>query len=286
MARPEISVVTVTHGRLPVLLDKAEALRRQTLEPASFEWIVVANGDPAGAAALRSAELPFPTDIVESDTNLPIGAARNLAAARASAPVLLMSDDDCLPNPEALAGHLRAHRETGGEAVVVAPLRLPDALRVGAQREPFERSFHLGRRALWINATGANTSLPRPAFEAVGGYDESFVDYGGEDPDLALRLRRRGARFRYEPTAWAYHVGRVLGQDPERAYLAGRAHRRIFDRDPSLEVGVLLGVHPWLLAAKRWLLSGPARRLLPDEVRVYERAYLEGASGWAEGAER
>lgn len=255
-----------------------DALRGQTLAPDGFEWIVVANGDPEAAEVVRKAALPFSTSVVETAENGAIAAARNLGARRARAPLLLMSDDDCLPNPEAVAGHVRAHRDARYGVAVIGPLRLPSSLRVGRRREPFEGAMRFGRRAAWINATGANTSFPRPAFEAVGGYDETFVDYGGEDPDLALRLRRHGLRFRYEPSAWAYHAGTILDRDPRRAYLAGRAHRRIFERERSVEVGLLLGVHPGMLGAKRWLLTGPLRWFLSDARRSYELAYLDGAA--------
>lgn len=278
----ELSVVTVTHGRVPLLLRKLEHLLKQSLPADRFEWRVLANGDPAAATALRDLDTPFATTVVDSSENLPIAVARNRAAAGARGRVLLMSDDDCLPGPACLRAHAAAHAAQPG-SVVVGPLRLPEELRVGRRREPFERAARIGRRALWINATGANTSLPRDAFVAVGGYDERFVDYGGEDPDLALRLKRRGLRFRYAGAAWALHAGRVLGGDPRRAYLAGRAHRAIYDRDRSLEVGLLLGVHPWLLGAKRALLSGPLSRWLDPEVVAYERAYLEGAAAGGEG---
>lgn len=277
MPAPDVSVITVTRGRVPLLLRKRDHLEAQSLPPERFEWRVLANGDPDAAEALRSESTSFETTVLESRENLPIAAARNRAAQRARGRLLLMSDDDCLPGPECLRAHVSAH-DAHRASVVVGPLRLPDELRAGRRREPFERAARLGNRALWINATGANTSLPREAFDAVGGYDESFVAYGGEDPELALRLRRAGLRFRFEPAAWAYHVGRILGGDVERAYLAGRAHRIVFERSRSLEVGLLLGVHPWLVPFKRALLRGPLRWVLDEDALSYEVAYLEGAT--------
>lgn len=276
-ARPvAVTVVTVTHDREELLLRKAQSLMGQTLPAERFEWRVLANADAAAAAALRRLPTPFDKVVLESDENLPIGAARNRAAEGGHGSILLMSDDDCLPSEGCLAAHVEAHRGSA-TTVVVGPLRLPEELRSGRQREPFERAFGLGRAALWIHATGANTSIPRRAFEAVGGYDESFVEYGGEDPDLALRLRESGARFRFARRAWAYHAGRTLGQDPKRAYLAGRAQYRVYRNNGGLDVGLLLGVHPILLTLKRWVLGSGLRRLLSPELAQYESAYLEGA---------
>lgn len=272
---PDVSVVTVTHGRRALVLRKAEALARQTLAPERFEWRVLANGDAAAGAALQALRTPFATVVLESAENLPIAAARNRAAAGAGAPLLLMSDDDCLPGPSCLEAHLAAHRAAPG-SVVVGALRLPEELRQGARKEPFERPAAVAGRALWINATGANTSLPRAVFEGLGGYDETLVEYGGEDPELAWRLRGEGLRFRHLPGAWAYHVGRVLDDD-HKAFLAGRAHYRIYRRYRSAEMGWLLGVHPLMLALKRVWWGGPWRRWLPSALRAYETSYLEGA---------
>lgn len=282
-AAPELSVITVTHGRRELVLHKAETLARQTLPADRFEWRVLANGDPGAADALRALELPFSTVVLESDANLPIAAARNRAAADARTPLLLMSDDDVLPGPDCLAVHLRAHRDHP-DSVMVGALRLPESLRAGRRREPFERAASVAGRALWINATGANTSLPRELFARVGGYDERYVLYGGEDPDLAWRLRAQGVRFRHLPGAWAHHVGRILGGDDRKAALAGHAHYLLYRRTGAAEVGWLLGVHPWMLAVKRLWWGGPWRRWLPRDVVTYETAYLEGALRARRGA--
>lgn len=282
-ASPELSVITVTHGRRALVVHKAEALARQSLPAERFEWRVLANGDPEAADALRALELPFRTVVLESDANLPIAAARNRAAADARSPLLLMSDDDVLPGPSCLSVHLEAQRAHPG-SVMVGALRLPESLRAGRRREPFERAAAVAGRALWINATGANTSLPRALFERVGGYDERYVLYGGEDPDLAWRLRAEGVRFRYLPGAWAHHVGRILGADDRKAALAGHAHYLLYRRTGAAEVGWLLGVHPWMLAAKRLWWRGPWRRMLPRDLVTYETAYLEGALRARRGA--
>lgn len=271
-----LSVITVTRDREALLLRKAESLERQTLPPERFEWRVLANGDATAAQTLRRLSTRFDTVVLETDEDLPIGAARNRVARAARGDVLLMSDDDCVLSEGCLGAHLAGHHGPG-PTVVVGPLKLPEAMRRGRRKEPFEQAVGFGRLGLWAHATGANTSLPRSLFEDVGGYDESFIEYGGEDPDLALRLRGRGARFRIVREAWAYHLGRTLGQDPQRAYQAGRAQYRVYSDNPSVEVGLILGVHPWLLAMKRWLLSSAFRRLIPAELAEYERAYLRGA---------
>ncbi len=274
---PRLTIVTVTHGRSALLRRKLDSLEAQADAP-PFEWRVGINGrDPASREALEGRAPAFELALSSWPERLPAGQARNRLAAGARAPVLLMSDDDCLLAPGALAARMRAH-ERHPDAVVVGPLRLPDEMRRGGRREPFERSWAPFGRASWINATGANTSVPTAAFRDVGGYDASFRDYGGEDPDLALRLRERGLRFVFERGALAWHVGRTLGGPDAKPEAAGRAHWRVYRRHRSIEVGLLLGVHPAVLPLKWLLFAGPIARWLDRDTRTYELAYLRGAA--------
>ncbi|MEX2502920.1 MAG: glycosyltransferase family 2 protein, partial [Trueperaceae bacterium] len=232
LASGSLSVVTVTRDRPDLLLRKAQALARQTLATDAFAWRIWSNDPPAATDAtrqrLQGAGLPFAWSL-DGGEELPVGLARNRAAERACGAVLLLSDDDCLPDPDALASHLAFHADHPN-AAGIGPLRLPDELRRGRRAEPFERPLRLGGgRASWINLTGANSSVPSDAFRAVGGYDPAWRGYGGEDPELALRLRAHGLRFRHVPDAGAIHVGRVW-DDADKAYRAGWAHRRVADR--------------------------------------------------------
>ena len=187
-----LSVVTVTYRRVPLLLRKAASLGEQTLDPSRFEWCVVSNGDPEAAEALAELRTPFALRPLLLERNNSVAAARNAAAAAARGEILLLSDDDVMLPPGCLAAHLLAHgvdpdrandrvsdttpepsvddhgpstqRASAAAAparprVVIGDLRLPAELEApsegGAREpEPFERVASLGRRALWINATG------------------------------------------------------------------------------------------------------------------------------------
>ncbi|MBX3144522.1 MAG: glycosyltransferase [Trueperaceae bacterium] len=275
-AVPELSVITVTHARLDLLRRKAEALSAQTLAPARFEWCVVVNGDAAAAAWLRASEFPFHVQVTELPENGPVAAGRNLAVATARGACLLLSDDDVLPSPDCLAAHLAAHAALGGRGAVIGDLRLSEELRVDGVTEPFEQRILQSGAGLWINVTGANSSLPRAVFQAIGGFDEAFAAYGGEDSDLGFRLRAAGMRFARSAAAWAVHVGRVL-PDTAKAFAAGRAGVKVWRKHKAFETGVMLGVHPVLVAIKRIWLRSPARGLLSAERLAYELAYLDGA---------
>lgn len=273
---PLLSVVTASRGRHELLRRKALVLAEQTLDANLFEWCLWLNEPEADVDRMRGMldglRLPYGVLVAGGESH-PVGRARNLAAQSARAKVLLLSDDDCLPDHGSLEAHLSLHASMKNTAGV-GPLRLPEALRKGRRSEPFERILSFGKRASWINFTGANSSIGAGVFWRSGGYDGDWGGYGGEDPELALRLRRLGVSFRRVPGGGAVHHGRVW-DDSQKAYSAGRAHVQVSARHRT--GAWALGVHPVQLAAKKVLLHSPWSTLFDPDVISYERAYAKGA---------
>lgn len=52
---------------------------------------------------------------------------------------------------------------------------------------------------------GCNFSAPKDPVMAIGGFDEEFVGWGGEDEDLALRLQRENLQF-HPLDATVFHI--------------------------------------------------------------------------------
>jgi GT2 family glycosyltransferase len=172
-----------------------------------------------------------------------------------------------IPREGWLAGHSRAHGEPG--VVATARLIRPPHLRAGITRSG---------RAHWWNLSSASLSLERTLFERVGGYDPSFADYGGEDPELGYRLRALGARFVAVPEAVAEHWDERFELDLERkAFAAGRAHARVWRKHGDPRIALALGIHPAVAAVKGLLLNDLVGRVVHGSWYRYERAYLAGA---------
>ena len=70
--------------------------------------------------------------------------------------------------------------------------------------EPDRGQYDNARDVFW--ATGAALLVRRSAFEAAGGFDESFGMHM-EEIDLCWRLWRGGGRVRVEPASEVYHLG-------------------------------------------------------------------------------
>jgi glycosyltransferase involved in cell wall biosynthesis len=259
----KISVIVPTHNRRALLERKLRALER---ELGDFEIIVVADGCADGTLEFLQ---NFGTQLNVQVLALPgvgAAAARNAGVQASSGKILLFSDDDVIPRSGWILAHANAHSQKN--VVAVGRLELPTQLRDGV-------SF-LGPKALWWNATGANSSMSRDLFIRAGGYDESFREYGGEDPDLGFRLLKSGANFVFLDRAVAEHWDEGFSSSlRKKARAAGIAHVRVWRKHGDARIAWALGVHPVLLGLKRVLL--PVLSPLLGSRGVYEREYARGA---------
>ena len=271
MAGPALSVLTVSSGRPDLLLTKLGALAAQSVGQGTLEVVLVDNACPERVGERASARAwPFALHVVRSERREPAGRARCRAAAAAVAPLVWLSDDDCVPAPDAAERHLA--RQRGGPFVVIGAVRYLAGDGVHAWTP---------RRVGPLQLTGANATLPLGALQAACADPVALPRaYGGEDGALGLQLRRAGLRFVAAPEASVDHHGPdpMHGADASKAFDAGYNAVAIARRWP--EAVWSLGVHPLQLALKRLALAaseGRAWRLLAPGRARYERAYLDGS---------
>lgn len=145
--------------------------------------------------------------ILRNGSNLGFGAGCNRGAAQAHGDALLFLNPDCRIEPATIA-RMRALMcpDTGvvGAAIVASDGTSEPASR---RRDPFLRRAlmsMMGRDEINVAAdaadlqvvdivSGAAMLLPRPAFDAVNGFDEAYFLHC-EDMDLCRRVRDAGLR--------------------------------------------------------------------------------------------
>lgn len=194
--------------------DRLAALAEGLISESQVEVVIADNGLASGTRSrLRSAG----AKLVSMGGNAGFGKAVNAAAAHAEGDVLVVTNDDIEPGTgfatelaapvvagAEMAAGILVHREHPGvvesAGLVIDPLLgWHDHLR----GEPLEG---LEQRSLPnpLGPSGGASAFATHAFRAVGGYDEAFFAYA-EDIDLALRLRRAGARCVLAPRSQAIH---------------------------------------------------------------------------------
>ncbi len=213
---PSVSVVVATIGRGPLLVQTLQGLL--ACGYADFEIVVVDQTPNPEPSVIRfmdqnNARIRY---IRRRQPGLPD--ARNAGVAAARGDVILFVDDDVVPDNGLVAAHAAAYAQNGVGGVagrVLAP--------GGSPEKPEDRPSHVAKIGLLglrirdnfdaaieteaHHVRGCNMSFLRRAIDEAGGFDGRF---GGsahlEETDLALRVRARGYRLVFAPTAALIHL--------------------------------------------------------------------------------
>ncbi|WHZ25945.1 MAG: hypothetical protein OJF51_000740 [Nitrospira sp.] len=199
-----MSVVIPTFDRPDLLRRCLESLIVQTMDPLSFEIIVVADG-PSKSTRKVVTEL---CDVTSSPDmrylELPIhrgpAAARNLGWKSARGTVIAFTDDDCIAQPtwlEAGWAGFEDHRVSGLWGRIVVPI----------PAQPTDHEWNTKQLEQSPGAT-ANCFYRKTALEAVRGFDERFTAAWREDSDLQFMLLKGGHHMMPCQGAIVFHPAR------------------------------------------------------------------------------
>ncbi len=213
--RPRLSVIIPTWNNKELLTACLDSLRAQTFQ--QFEAIVVDDGSTDGTKQALARRHPWAT-VVDLSENKGFCVAANAGVRRASAPLILLLNNDVTLEPSCLARLVEAAGRSA--AALFSPLIL--------WRDESERVYGAGDRqrangrpeSIGHGRDRADFTPPqaifgvsacaglyrRKVFDKVGLFDERFVAYF-EDSDLSFRARLAGFTAELVPDALAYHVG-------------------------------------------------------------------------------
>ena len=209
MTEPSISVVIPTYQRRDSAARLLTALADQTVDPASYEVILVVDGSTDGTREMADRFVaPYRLRVI-GQSNRGRAAACNAGLRAAAGALVVVLDDDMEPGPEFLAAHQRAHAADDRLGVVGAvPVSLDDVPSPAAVYVGRKFNRHLAKLAQQQrfglrDFYSGNFSVRRDLLLAVGGFDEDFQVYGNEDLELSLRLAEYGVRLVFDPGATA-----------------------------------------------------------------------------------
>lgn len=267
---PEVSILVPTRGRPAKLRACVKGLLAQDAESGSFEILIGVDGATSG-------ESEHVEDVIESHAQRVGGrrvscrvfelarggpaATRNALLARARGSVVLLLNDDVLPDAACVRTHMQAQRElvAGSRVAMVlgaAPWKVhePDRLFDRLIRETSMVFFYdqmVGPAAAdpghdwgFRHAWTLNLSMPTGALREAGGFDATLPAPCFEDLECAWRVQKKfqapvlfrpGAvvthDHRYEPLDYLMREIRLGHEALGLAHSAAECAMEIFRRD-------------------------------------------------------
>jgi GT2 family glycosyltransferase len=239
-----VAVVTLAHGRHDHLRELLAGLRAGTRVP---ELLVVVAMDDDSVPDIARSDAPATTEthlvsVARQDGRLPLAAARNAGARRATqagADVLVFLDVDCIPSPglvERYATVAGSAGDDGRPGSPTGPAAYAGAVHYLPPRPTGRRHYgpedlasstpHPARPSLTGTVVQAaddirlfwslSFAMSAGDWEQVGGFDEGYLGYGGEDTDYAMRVQAAGGRLLWVGDAAAYHQHHPVEAPPYR----------------------------------------------------------------------
>ncbi|MDN3586233.1 galactosyltransferase-related protein [Pedobacter aquatilis] len=188
----KISVLTLVSGRTTALLNLLKGLNISTLAPDEL-IVVFMNEQPKPLP-----EMAFPVFCFEinADGHLPLSGARNLACLKASGDLLIFLDVDCIPSNDLIAnyraacsadcllsGKVRYLKNMNGQ-----PLPSLNDLIAFSKVDPIRKHLkEISYELFW----SLNFACLKTTYQNIGGFDELFEGYGGEDTDFAFSAKEK-----------------------------------------------------------------------------------------------
>jgi len=237
-----VIVCAHTEGRWPVLAEAVEAVLGQS----PLELLLVIDHNEALLARAR-AEWAAAVRVMPNEEGRGLSGARNTGVRHARGDIVVFLDDDAVPEPGWLRGHVRAYASpkvmgTGG---TVSPRWA--APRPGWIPEEFLWVMGCSYRgippgdAVVRNPIGANMSFRREVVTTVGGFASDLgrvgrTPLGCEETDLSIRAYSAypgrtvrmvsEARVRHlvpeARTTWRYFRSRCWSEGLSKAVMTGR----------------------------------------------------------------
>lgn len=226
------ALITIVHGRHDHLRRQREWIAALAPQPAMH--VVVSMGDPAVEEILTERS-SCPTLFVRlaPTEELPLARARNLGASEAiaaGADALVLLDVDCLPEPSIVGDYLDAFARLAhvdAPSVVCGRVRyVPSGVAAADHRPDRLNELAPDHHLRMVPAGGAlargdvrllwslNLGLTARDWVRIGGFDEDYVGYGGEDTDFGQRLAAAGGDMWWTSTAGAFHQYHPVSRPP------------------------------------------------------------------------
>jgi GT2 family glycosyltransferase len=262
---PALGVVAPDVGVVAIGRNEGERLRRclaSVREQCTTIVYVDSGSEDGSVAAARN----LGVEVVELDLSIPFTAARarnaglaKLREIRPDVELVQFVDGDCELVRGWIPSASKAMSDRADLAVVCGRRR---------ERHPDATVYNLLCDLEWdtpvgdAEACGGDALMRVAALDSVGGFDERLI--AGEEPDLCLRLRKRGFAIRRIDAEMTLHDAAMtrLGQWAKRMMRSGYASAESLARNggatPAVDRRCVRGALVWVVGFPLFVLAGAA----------------------------
>ncbi|HIK37473.1 MAG: glycosyltransferase [Geminocystis sp.] len=243
-----LSVIIPTYNRLKILKKCIQALENQDFDPdliTGYEIIVVDDGSTDETVSwLNAQKASLPHVRLLCQNHLGPAAARNLGVVNAKGDWIVFIDSDLVVTPSFLQSHaqtlLSAQKKLGHDRIFTYGLVINTCNFDNPTSEPFKITDF---SAAYF-ATG-NVAIAKKWLIQAGLFDTSFREYGWEDLELGVRLKKLGLKLIKCPSAVGYHwhppftlqqIPRLIEKEKQR----GKMAVLFYQKHPTLEVRLMI----------------------------------------------
>jgi glycosyltransferase involved in cell wall biosynthesis len=237
------SIIIPTYNRLPILQKCLQAMELQDFD-LPYEVVVIDDGSTDGTVEfLQSYGADYPHVRLYQQDHRGAAIARNTGIDQAQGEIIVFIDSDLVVTPIFLSAHRRSldgqeRAFTYGKVINTNDFEHPDSAKVKIQ--DISTAFF---------ATG-NVAIAKHWLLAAGKFDPSFRQYGWEDLELGVRLKKLGLKLIKCPQAIGYHwhPAFTVAQLPHLVNVEkqrGRMGVLFYQKHPTWEVRLMIQM-TWL----------------------------------------
>ena len=243
-----ISIVIPTYNRKPILEKCLYALEKQRFTDSkvnTYEIVLVDDGSTDGTLEwLDKNTNDFPHVHCFVQNHLGPASARNLGIEKAKGDIIIFIDSDLVVTKSFLQSHadalVKGEEKLGNDRLFT----YGSVINTCNFNNPTAEVYKVTDFSAAFFATG-NVAIARKWLEKAGLFDISFKQYGWEDLELGVRLKKLGLKLIKCPEAVGYHwhpafnlkqIPSLINQEIER----GKMGVLFYQKHPTFEVRLMI----------------------------------------------
>ncbi|MEO8405241.1 MAG: glycosyltransferase [Chitinophagaceae bacterium] len=220
-----LSFIIITYNRPADMLELLQNISQLDEAATLLEEVIVVNNasttDYAGVRKFIKETPVLPVRYFDAPENLGVTRGRNYALKKATAPILIMLDDDAtLQNKNCLINLVRQfelHNSSRPKAVVSFKILYYDTLEMQVNGLPHKLYNEFKDKSFfetYYYAGGAH-AIKKELIDKLGDYPDEFF-YGMEEYDLSYRILNAGYGIVYSDEIVMLHKESPLGRKPKK----------------------------------------------------------------------